>query len=369
MDGVICLIVMVMSPVNNRKWTGFIIEDLFVVKSGVRLTKKNMKVGNLPFIGSTDRNNGVTNFVSNVNDSLDHNVLGVNYNGSVVENFYHPYSAVFSDDVKRLSLKKVKGNKYLYLFIKMMILQQKDKYMYAYKFNAKRMNRQKIMLPVDSVGEPDWEYIESLGKSIYKKKKQSVVGCMKKKYDQLTEEIESFVDVEIQDVEWLPIKVKEVFSVVQRGKRLTKANQIEGSIPYISSKSLNNGIDNFIGNDEGIRMSGYDITIANSGSVGYTFYHDYNYIASDHVHSLSNEKFNRYHYLFLVTMMNRLQEKYHFNREINQNRLDKEKIMLPVDDEGDINLDFMELYMKKIEYEKLKKIVDYLQKKLERGRT
>ena len=34
--------------------------------------------------------NGITNFVSNSNDSLDSNVLGVNYNGSIVENFYHP---------------------------------------------------------------------------------------------------------------------------------------------------------------------------------------------------------------------------------------------------------------------------------------
>lgn len=31
-----------------------------------------------------------------------------------------------------------------------MILQQKEKYRYAYKFNGDRMARQKIMLPVDN---------------------------------------------------------------------------------------------------------------------------------------------------------------------------------------------------------------------------
>lgn len=36
------------------------------------------------------------------------------------------------------------------MFLKQMILQQKEKYRYAYKFNGDRMARQKIMLPVDN---------------------------------------------------------------------------------------------------------------------------------------------------------------------------------------------------------------------------
>ncbi len=54
-----------------------------------------MKKGNKPFIGATDSNNGITAFVSNTNTSEDSNILGVNYNGSVVDNFYHPYKAIF----------------------------------------------------------------------------------------------------------------------------------------------------------------------------------------------------------------------------------------------------------------------------------
>ena len=37
---------------------------------------------------------------------IDKNVLGVNYNGSVVENFYQPYECIFSEDVKRISFKE-----------------------------------------------------------------------------------------------------------------------------------------------------------------------------------------------------------------------------------------------------------------------
>lgn len=166
---------------DNVKWKGFTVEELFQIKSGVRLTKKDMIVGKIPFIGASDSNNGITNFVQNINNSLDKNVLGVNYNGSVVESFYHPYYAIFSDDVKRLSLKNREGNKYIYLFVKTMILKQKNKYMYAYKFNARRMNRQKIMLPVTNKGTPDWDYMELYMKKIEYKKLDEVIAYLKNK--------------------------------------------------------------------------------------------------------------------------------------------------------------------------------------------
>lgn len=153
-------------PLSEKEWGEFFIEDVAKIQSGERLTKADMVKGNIPFVGATDSNNGVTEYVSNINSSVDRNILGVNYNGSVVENFYHPYKAVFSDDVKRLSLKRHIGNKYLYLFLKVIILQQKSKYQYGYKFNGQRMIRQKIMLPIDSKGNPDYEYMEQYMKNI-----------------------------------------------------------------------------------------------------------------------------------------------------------------------------------------------------------
>ncbi|QDW96764.1 hypothetical protein DWB88_09195 [Staphylococcus warneri] len=149
-------------------WDNYFIESLFQIKSGKRLTKKEFTIGKTPFIGSSDHNNGITNFVDNRNSSEDFNVLGVNYNGSVVENFYHPYTALFSDDVKRLSLKS-KGNKYKYLFIKNMILKQKEKYQYGYKFNGERMKKQIIKLP-SFQNQPDYDFMEQ-----YMKRKENEI--------------------------------------------------------------------------------------------------------------------------------------------------------------------------------------------------
>lgn len=157
---------------SEKEWGEFLIEELFTINSGVRLIKSDMKLGKRPFIGASDSNNGITGYVSNTNASLDKNVLGVNYNGSVVDNFYHQYEAIFSDDVKRLSFKNMSGNKYSYLFVKNQTSKQKGKYQYGYKFNASRMYKQKLLLPVRN-GDPDYEYMENYMKQLeYRKLKK-----------------------------------------------------------------------------------------------------------------------------------------------------------------------------------------------------
>ena len=158
------------------QWKTFDIHEIFSISSGKRLTKAAMDSGHLPFIGATDSNNGITNWVASPNSSFDKNVLGVNYNGSVVENFYHPYGCVFSDDVKRLHLKKHADNKYILLFFKTVILQQKVKYTYGYKFNGQRMERQKILLPVNEKEEPDYQFMEQYGKQIMLQKYQQYLS-------------------------------------------------------------------------------------------------------------------------------------------------------------------------------------------------
>ena len=47
------------------------------------------------------------------------------------------------------------------LFLKTMIIQQKIKFAYGYKFNEKRMQMQKIVLPIDSEEQPNWKYMET----------------------------------------------------------------------------------------------------------------------------------------------------------------------------------------------------------------
>lgn len=328
-----------MLDLHDREWKEFRICDIFIIKAGKRLTKSDMASGNKPFIGATDNNNGITEFVSNTNISEDCNVLGVNYNGSVVENFYHPYTCIFSDDVKRFQTKQVQGNKYIYLFMKTVILQQKCKYAYGYKFNEKRMQKQSLLLPVDESGNPDYAFMEQ-----YIKEREQQIIQKYIKYIGNNIQIGGGI-TPLNQKKWKEFHLSDIFTDIQRGKRLKTADHIQGNIPYVSSSAVNNGVDALIGNTAKIRKFADCLTLANSGSVGKTFYHKYEFIASDHVTALKSDRLNEYSYLFVATIVQRLENKYSFNREINDMRINKEKIVLPIDEFDKPDYAFMEQYV------------------------
>ena len=164
----------------------------------------------------------------------------------------------------------------------------------------------------------------------------------------------------MENKEWQSFFVVDIFDNIQRGKRLKTADHLSGEVPYVSSSSLNNGIDNFISNKKDVRRFSNCISLANSGSVGSSFYEPFEFVASDHITHLKNEKLNKYHYLFLATMTSRLSQKYNFNREINDKRISREIILLPLNDEGVPDYEYMEQYSKNLIYKKIRNYLDYV---------
>ncbi len=167
---------------EEKEWHEFPLDDIFTVYSGKRLENRNKYAGKRPFIGATDNNNGVTGFIGNENASKDKNVLGVNYNGAPCIAFFHPYECIFTDDVKRLHLRKYDDTKYVLLFFIAIIGKQRSKFNYGYKFKEQRMLRQKLMLPIKDTGEPDYDYMEQYAKNIMLKKYQQYLNFLETKY-------------------------------------------------------------------------------------------------------------------------------------------------------------------------------------------
>ena len=56
--------------------------------------------------------------------------------------------------------------------MKALILKQKSKFGYLYKFNAERMAHTSIMMPVDAEGNPDYAFMEQYGKMLVARKYQ-----------------------------------------------------------------------------------------------------------------------------------------------------------------------------------------------------
>ena len=105
-----------MKKICIAKWKEFEIGKLFEIKKGKRLTKADMREGDINFIGASAVNNGVTAKIAN-NDYLHQpNTITVNYNGSVGVSFYQTEPFWASDDVNIL-YPKFKLNKHIAMFI------------------------------------------------------------------------------------------------------------------------------------------------------------------------------------------------------------------------------------------------------------
>lgn len=61
-------------------------------------------------------------------------------------------------------------NEYIGLFISKCSDMNESKYSHGYSRNMERLKRDKIMLPVNNVGDPDYEYMEQYIKNLEYKK-------------------------------------------------------------------------------------------------------------------------------------------------------------------------------------------------------
>lgn len=340
---------------TDREWGKFAIGDLFQIENCKCSKVSALKEGNVPYIGATNRNNGVLSFVENKSSFITKGnciVFICDGEGSI------GYSIYKKEDFIGTTTVKVGRNGYLNKYIGQFIVtcsnMMRGKYNFGYKRNESNLKREIIMLPENADGEPDWQFMEDFIKQKEQKQKADLLEYYSTKALDLM-----LLSGSLKDVEWREFFISDIFTKIQRGKRLTKGNQQAGEMPYVSSTASNNGVDNFIGNSSGVRIFENCLTLANSGSVGSTFFHHYQFVASDHVTALQMEQPNKYVYLFLSTLLKRLEEKYSFNREINDKRIQREKILLPVNSDGNPDWQFMENFMSQIEQNKIQTILKY----------
>ena len=341
---------------TSREWREERLTNIFEISPGKRLTAAEMRFGYRPFIGATDSNNGITNFVSNENISLDKNVLGVNYNGSVVENFYHPYECIFSDDVKRFHLKNREDNKFSLLFMKTNIFQQKSKFLYAYKFNEKRMKAQNIMLPVNSDDEIDYDFMEEYIKEVEKQKLKEYCEFATKRLNECKTNSQSVE--QLDEKEWKAFEISEIFSV-ESGCDIYDKERIKGFIPYITSSAMNNGIKYFVSNKNATYESNV-ISVNRNGSVGYAFYHKYFALYSNDCRRLkikagTNESLA----LFMTNQIMQQKDKYNYSVKMGTARLLRQKILLPTDSAGNPDYAYMENFIKNLMAQKYTEYLEF----------
>ncbi|MBO4875362.1 MAG: restriction endonuclease subunit S [Bacteroidales bacterium] len=150
---------------NTKEWKWFKYIDVFEIKKGKRLTKADMVVGKIPYIGAIDSNNGVSSYISNNEQLHSANTITVSYNGSIAEAYYQAKEFWATDDVNVL-YPKFLMNAYSALFLTTIINKEKYRFNYGRKWDKELMESSKIKLPIDEQGNPDWQWMEDYIKGL-----------------------------------------------------------------------------------------------------------------------------------------------------------------------------------------------------------
>lgn len=153
----------------------------------------------------------------------------------------------------------------------------------------------------------------------------------------------------LENVRWKYFEIGELFKV-DKGQRLTKADQRDGSINYVGASAFNNGITNHIGNNDHLNPSG-TISVCYNGSIGESFYQDKPYWATDDVNILTPLfDLNPFIALFFCTVIKNESTKYAFNNKWTQEMMKTSLIPLPAKDGDTPDFKFMGDYIKSLPY-------------------
>lgn len=350
---------------NNRNWKAFKIEEIFVVVDGYFNKKPPMTNGSLPFLGASEKNNGITGYtdIETVSkwtktgepsdNSLKNKVFGPNWiavtnNGSVGHAYFMSHQYTSSHDVTSLYLPDREISEQLGLFLVKLLERAGEPFSYARKWRPIRLRKTPIYLPITDTGTPDWSFMEEYVRLKTKKIKEAYP---------LPKQHEITDYRELDEVEWRAFTLDSITNITG-GRDWEVYNRTSGTSPFIGSSSINNGITDFVNivgrekyTDAGV------IGINRNGSVGYAFYHPYTAYFSGDTRFLEviGYKNNRYVNQFIQTSIMKQKEKYAYGYKMGTERIKRQVVMLPQkDDKPDYN--FMEQYMKRMENRILQKM-------------
>ena len=163
-------------PLEAKNWKEFLISDLFELESGKCSKANRLKPykNGIPYIGATNRNNGVLNFVRPVKNLIQNgNCIAFikQGEGSVGYSVYKQENFIASTGIACGYAPFL--NKYVGMFITTVADRIRGKYNYNYPRSERRLRKERLKLPVNDTGAPDFHYMENYMRNIEEKILQS----------------------------------------------------------------------------------------------------------------------------------------------------------------------------------------------------
>lgn len=150
---------------------------------------------------------------------------------------------------------------------------------------------------------------------------------------------------------WKPLRLSKLFDY-KKGNQNNMAELITGMAPLVSAKKFDNGYKGFVSPNKRGTYEGNIITLNldGDGGAGLAFYQPFEMTLDSQVGALKPKfPFNRYHLLFISMCISIQQDMYGHGHSINESRIKGYRIMLPFNDNGELDMGYMETLMRNIE--------------------
>ena len=146
--------------------------------------------------------------------------------------------------------------------------------------------------------------------------------------------------------QWKEFQVKQIFITWKKEKNTRREDIHWGDYYYVTRSEKNNGI--WCKSDK-YNYEGNIITMDSSAGSGVSFYQDKPFLTNGMVHKLKLVRqyspLNVYRGLFLNTILSLNRKYYNYGGARNKSRLEEEWIMLPVNQQGEPDWEFMDIYI------------------------
>jgi Type I restriction modification DNA specificity domain len=169
------------------------------------------------------------------------------------------------------------------------------------------------------------------------------------------------MDINLKNIQWGEFEIGKLFTI-ENCKCSNISLLKKGRVPYVGATNRNNGVLNFVDPDERLVTKGNCIVFIcdGEGSVGFSIYKKEDFVGSTTVKAGRNQYLNFYNALFITTIADSVRSKYNFGFKRNEFHLKKEKILLPINSRGEPDYEFMEMFMRQKEQDKLNKYQKYI---------
>lgn len=329
-----------------KNWKPFKIDDVIKREKIKSISKilQDLPSGNINVVGNSSMNNGVIAKI-NINDKkYIHRKNTLSYGAKGGKFFWQETDWVSTDHVHLFSSPFLNKNNQLFICtILNKLIDIKGGWSSSLESN---IVNEIIYLPTNSIGDPDWEYMENYIKKLRERERED------------SELAKPLVINKYMIIDNKPHKEFSFlnFNLYSSKNSLDKNKIIDDGThkiyPYITRTENNNGIHSFISKQNIEINNGNCLTIGLDTQT--CFYQEKPFYTGQNVHILRINGANKYSYLFIATIIKKkIKQLFSWGSNgATLGRLKQEKILLPIKIDGTIDFEYMDNYIKSLPYSK-----------------